>query len=286
MPRLKLSLCLLLLLSACSDNTLDALRTADLPQDPYYNELSRLYLTLAETESKAYDWESSEYFSNKGLSAAYGHDVERADYTAWNIPPAELPAIEKADALFDQLITDKTRAEKPLFAAQAQVYFDCWLEQAEETWNNKKDMRPCQKAFYDALGAVQQFDYYYKKSDQLKHWVSKVAAPVISTSYLVFFGWNDSGLNAEAVKVADTVIRDYRAHGKAEVVLNGHADKSGSDEYNLALSQKRAEAVKAYLVKSGIPANLIKIFAFGETDPKAASAAREKSNRRVEVFLD
>lgn len=286
MQSTKLSLCLLLLLTACSDNSLQALRSAEQPHDPYYRELSRLYLTLAETESRAYDWESSEYFANKGLNAAYGHEVERADYTGWNIPPAELEAIRKADALFDQLVTDKTRREKPLFSAQAQVYYDCWLEQAEETWNNKKDMRPCQKAFFDALGAIQQFDFYYKKSDALKHWFAKVATPVISTSYLVFFGWNEAALNAEAMKVAETVIRDYRAHGKAEVVLNGHADKSGGDEYNLALSQKRAEAVKAYLIKAGIPSNVIKIFAFGETDPKTASPAREKSNRRVEVFLE
>ncbi len=281
-----LSFCLVL--AGCGENSLRSLRSVELPSDPYYRELARLYLTLAEEQEMAYDWESSEYFANKGLEASYGHDVPRANPADWDIPPAEQGDIGRANELFDQLITPATRQKTPLFAAQAQVYFDCWLEEAEESWKKSPRERTCKEAFFDALGAVQQFDYYYKKDPSLKNLLPKELAPVISTSYLVFFGWNQVSLDDEAMKIVNTVVRDFKEHGKAEVVLNGHADGSGTEEQNLVVSESRAETVKMALIEAGIPAKLIKIFAFGESDPKVKTTdgAKEKTNRRVEVFLD
>lgn len=287
--RIALSLLLCLSVAACGDTDLRALRSIDMPDDPYFHELSRLYLTLSEAQARDYDWDSSEYFANKGLKAAYGHEVPRANPADWKIPASELPEVTRANALFDQIITPEARSKNPLFAAQAQVYFDCWLEQAEEATATKQKLRPCQEAFFDALGAIQQFDYYYKNTGEKGGTpLPREISPVISTSYLVFFGWNSASLGAEAMKVVATIIRDYKAHGKAEVVLNGHSDSTGSEDENLKFSQRRAEAVKAALIHAGIPSKLIQIFAFGESDPKVKTKdnTKEKSNRRVEVFLD
>ena len=73
----------------------------------------------------------------------------------------------------------------------------------------------------------------------------------------------------------------------SRVALTGHADRSGSDKYNMALSLKRANAVKDQLVKQGIPADQISVVGKGESEPLVATpdGVREPQNRRVEIVL-
>ncbi|HYG08021.1 MAG TPA: OmpA family protein [Stenotrophomonas sp.] len=75
--------------------------------------------------------------------------------------------------------------------------------------------------------------------------------------------------------------------------LIGYADRLGSDSYNLQLSQRRADAVKAYLISSGVPANSVQAEGRGEAEPMVTCQERERSaligclapNRRVRVEI-
>jgi peptidoglycan-associated lipoprotein len=70
-----------------------------------------------------------------------------------------------------------------------------------------------------------------------------------------------------------------------KVTLSGHADERGTREYNLALGQRRAEAVSDYLILNGIDKNRISVKSFGEEKP-AVLGQNEISyakNRRVEI---
>ena len=68
-------------------------------------------------------------------------------------------------------------------------------------------------------------------------------------------------------------------------MLAGHADKSGAANYNVGLSQRRNDTVRAYLESKGVPGGVISTEAFGETAPlvQTADGVREAQNRRVEV---
>jgi outer membrane protein OmpA-like peptidoglycan-associated protein len=68
-------------------------------------------------------------------------------------------------------------------------------------------------------------------------------------------------------------------------MLAGHADKSGSASYNVGLSQRRADSVRAYMTSKGIPDGVISTEAFGESAPRVETAdgVRELQNRRVEI---
>ena len=74
-------------------------------------------------------------------------------------------------------------------------------------------------------------------------------------------------------------------HGKAGIRVEAHTDSQGSDAANLALSQKRADAVRGVLIAAGVPAARIHAVGKGETQPVAdnASAAGRARNRRVEI---
>ena len=65
----------------------------------------------------------------------------------------------------------------------------------------------------------------------------------------------------------------------------GHTDNVGSDQYNLALSQRRVSSVKAFLVKQGIRANRLATAGKGETQPRASNKTKQgrAANRRVEL---
>ncbi|MBM3560422.1 MAG: OmpA family protein, partial [Alphaproteobacteria bacterium] len=80
------------------------------------------------------------------------------------------------------------------------------------------------------------------------------------------------------------------AKGLATVKIRstGHADRSGSDAYNMRLSQRRADAVKAELVRLGLKASDIAVVARGEANPLVpkADGVREPQNRRVEIVFE
>ncbi|MCF1715685.1 OmpA family protein [Flavihumibacter sp. RY-1] len=71
------------------------------------------------------------------------------------------------------------------------------------------------------------------------------------------------------------------------IVIEGHTDDTGSDEYNMTLSQKRAESVKAFLASKGITENRMEVKWYGETQPKFPndSEVNRQKNRRVELAV-
>jgi OmpA-OmpF porin, OOP family len=106
-----------------------------------------------------------------------------------------------------------------------------------------------------------------------------------SGPYVVFFDWDKSVLTETAKIALDGAVSQYAWCGNSRVLLSGHADRSGSTGYNVALSQARNAAVRNYLTTRGIADEAIASAAFGEGSPRVATqdGVREPQNRRVEV---
>ena len=88
--------------------------------------------------------------------------------------------------------------------------------------------------------------------------------------------------------VLNKVVNVMKANSNYKLDINGHTDNQGNDAKNLTLSQKRAEAVKAYLVKNGVNENALKATGFGETQPidNNETAVGRAKNRRVEFKVN
>ncbi|WP_242119716.1 OmpA family protein [Sphingomonas lacusdianchii] len=113
-------------------------------------------------------------------------------------------------------------------------------------------------------------------------------APVVTCTpgpYIVFFEWDKSDVTPEAAGILDNAISNYQSCGNANVMLAGFTDRSGSAQYNVGLSQRRADAVRAYMEGRGISGGVISTEAFGEARPRVETAdgVRELQNRRVEI---
>lgn len=107
-------------------------------------------------------------------------------------------------------------------------------------------------------------------------------------SYLVFFDFDRFTITPEAARILNTLAQETRGKKLRSVEVVGHADRSGSAKYNVALSKKRSQAVKNALVKIGFPKNLIKTLAKGESEPLVPTndGVREPQNRRVEILIN
>ena len=103
--------------------------------------------------------------------------------------------------------------------------------------------------------------------------------------FIIFFDWDKDEITPQAAAILDNAASAYQQTGQAQVVLAGHADRSGSADYNVGLSQRRANNTRAYLAGRGVPDGSITTEAFGESRPlvETADGVREPQNRRVEV---
>ena len=110
-------------------------------------------------------------------------------------------------------------------------------------------------------------------------------APVPAGPFIVFFDWDRSDITPEAASILDNAAAAYQQTGSAQVQLAGNADRSGSAQYNVGLSQRRADAVRAYMVGRGVPDGSISTEAFGESRPlvETADGVREPQNRNVQI---
>lgn len=113
------------------------------------------------------------------------------------------------------------------------------------------------------------------------------SAPCLPGPYIAFFDWNSSEISADAATVLDSTIASTAGCGSQTIHVAGYADRSGSDRYNMGLSGRRADAVRAYLVSHGTTAALTTA-AFGESNPRVPTAdgVRELQNRRVEITVE
>jgi outer membrane protein OmpA-like peptidoglycan-associated protein len=103
--------------------------------------------------------------------------------------------------------------------------------------------------------------------------------------YIVFFEWDSADITPDAASILDNAVSAYANCGSAQVMLAGHADKSGSPRYNVGLSERRNTSVRGYLTSRGISDGVISSEAFGEGRPRVETAdgVRELQNRRVEI---
>ena len=113
------------------------------------------------------------------------------------------------------------------------------------------------------------------------------AAPAPARTYLVFFDFDRADLTDRARQIIAEAAQNSTRVQTTRIEVAGHADRSGSPQYNQRLSQRRADAVAAELGRLGVARSSITVQAFGESRPlvPTADGVREPQNRRVEIVL-
>ena len=115
--------------------------------------------------------------------------------------------------------------------------------------------------------------YFLKKSNE-----------AIFTLPDVFFDFNSAKLNLGMFKILERLVDLIKQNKNYKIEIQGYTDDIGEDDYNLNLSQKRADALKEYLLQNNISNTIIAI-GFGKRNPKFKSDNLKSKNRRVEIHF-
>jgi outer membrane protein OmpA-like peptidoglycan-associated protein len=103
----------------------------------------------------------------------------------------------------------------------------------------------------------------------------------------IYFDLNKARIKSRSHKLLNAVVKLLEANPELRVRVEGHTDDTGTPEWNQELSEKRAEAVRQYLIKKGIAEDRLESAGYGTTRPvvEGTSERARKKNRRVEFVI-
>lgn len=283
------------LVSACGATfDYDALRNHQDDSANFAAELGKAYKKFALTEvDQMHDWIDGAHFGEKAMMA-FNHRAPKPEAVEnWWLTKDQKPEFEGARNRLVRILGRRSKNQLPKVAAQAQVNFDCWIEQQEENWQ-VGHIAKCRDQFYAAVERLEDVAALARSQYRTVSTKPLIKQTLFSPSginetrtYTLYFAFDNSAIDGEAAGQIDRVVENYRAGAPVTIVLAGHTDKSGKKTYNLNLSRLRAEAVRRTLIERGIPVQLIAAHAFGETRSKipTVDGMKEPLNRRVEITV-
>jgi outer membrane protein OmpA-like peptidoglycan-associated protein len=237
-------------------------------------ELARQYQRRTGIEKNVdYEWVHAGRLARKGYAAMSGDAVLPWDPADWNVRPNDMADLQAARARLLSALDGGGRQRFPEACAKAQVYYDGWLEQAHDN------------DFGDGFEGPVQPDYAASEKAAFYEIVSFCEGVIDPNKFVIYFGWNKFNLTEAALELIGEIAEVADRFDAANVLVEGHADTSGSARYNMGLAEKRARAVADALQDEGVTVTGVRWF--GEVHPAVprGDSVREPLNRRVEVTL-
>lgn len=103
----------------------------------------------------------------------------------------------------------------------------------------------------------------------------------------VYFDTNKSDVKGTSAVTLDRLVGILKEYPDTNILVEGHTDSAGAEDYNMNLSKQRAQSVTSYLVNNGIAGNRLTTKWYGESQPKSDNSTAEgkAKNRRVEMII-
>ena len=274
-----LAIAILPLLAACAGGpNIEATKSMANKGSAFNGALQQEYIALAMAEAEEWDMEDAHYFNNKALAAAKGDDVQPQAIKERKITGDARWDLEAARQALRASLLAGSKDYAPKESARAQAMFDCWIQEQEEN-DNPADVAACMNGFNEALAKVEGMRLAMKAKAPMKKMMD---LPAPYTVYFDFDSFDLSATGAAVIKEAAKATMKAKAGG---VVVTGHTDKAGSDDYNKGLSRARAAGVVNALMAEGIARDSVKRMYSGEAAPEVMTkdGTKEARNRRVTI---
>ena len=139
-------------------------------------------------------------------------------------------------------------------------------------------MNVTEEVVYD--GGIRTVEVSVKEDKELDYETMAIYA-----NATVYFDFDKFNLNSKSLQTLKSAVSAMKDNESIRITIAGHADERGTREYNLALGQRRADAVKDYFVLSGIDKNIISVKSYGEERPSSfgSDEISYSKNRRAEI---
>lgn len=228
------------------------------------------------------NWNHADKLAGKGVAAAAGEAVEPWVSSNYNVSTADVPELDKARSRLMAALNNGGRTNAPEACAKSQVYYDGWVEQAHDNDWGMKMFGPVQPDYV----AAERTAYYdiIPLCEGAKAPVQPAVEAKVS-NFTIYFGFNSSDLTDAAKAIIGEIASYVGELTNPKVVVRGHTDSSGGNAYNLALSERRTQAVAGALSGSGIGGVAGSWAGEGEPAVPTADNVREPLNRRAVVTI-
>ncbi|MCR9071312.1 MAG: OmpA family protein [Alphaproteobacteria bacterium] len=260
-----------------------AMRMATPVGGDFNQELVKEYKQLALFEAdQMFDWFDAENHAAKGVMAEKGETPLPSNPEEWGIEdPAQLAELKLARTELLGALDAGGREIAPSEAAIAQAKYDCWVEQQEEG-HQPVHIAACRDSFLIAMENLRAAMEPTVATTEVTTTFEEVAREV------VYFDFDSDAITPDAQVKIDALVAEMRTLQNITLFITGHTDRAGSNEYNQALSARRAANVRAELERQGMTTGDVEdmeIDARGEQNPavETADGVREPLNRRVEI---
>jgi len=275
-----------LALTACTTvSSIDRVAEMETSGSAFTRALHAGYVELAYKEAGFYDWVDAGFFRDKAEAAGSGEVVLPEDPNMWNVEDeAMLAELNAERPRLMAALDDGGRSERPDLAALAQTKYDCWVEEAEEgpehfgpvAAHQPREMGKCRAEYLTAMEELLFVEEVVMMEEAM------------ATEFIVYFGWDVAELSPLAQSFLNDVAAEAMIQNPSKIGVSGYTDTSGSAEYNIRLSERRAENVAGYLAGQGVSSGVMDIRWFGENDLMVPTAdnVREPNNRRVEITFE
>jgi outer membrane protein OmpA-like peptidoglycan-associated protein len=269
----------LVVLGGCTGQELYDAQLMEPPQDSEFSQnLYHGYIGLSEEEYSEGDYLDSDAFAIRAKEIAGGAQIAPEDIEDRNLPADHVAELTEARAKLTAALDAGAAEANPSRAADAQVYFDCWMQEQEENWQ-PEDITRCRDSFYAALDGLEP---------------APAPTPVAakpkpqSVRFVVYFDTDKYDIDTEDSRVLAEARAAAEKLGTPIVKISGNTDTVGSVDYNQKLSEMRAQAVAKVLEAGNTPVRAMVTEAHGELKPAfiTPDETAEQRNRRVEIILE
>ena len=264
-----------LFLAGCSESSLSRLAHTHPTGDPLTAALAQEYLIFASRENRTYfDNVSASYFARKGLDAAMGVQVPPELIEKWHIPVNFQGEMQGARVRLLAAIERATpRANNANELAQAQVNYDCWMEEQDEN-RQPENIAFCRNNFYQAIMIAEQ-----------KNGGGPSSALLPTAPYRSYYKPGKTDVPPQAGPVLDQLMRLIGQVSDYKMTVDGYADKTGRASRNVQVSEQRATKIRDAVVARGAAAAKIRTSGHGDTNAPGKRGTASAADRRVDITL-
>lgn len=255
----------------------------------FTKQLAKKYQDMSVYEyQEMYDYIDAETYAERGQMAQAGTAPQPFVPANWDIDdPTDLRSLEAARRDLVAALGAGAGRIAPNLAAEAQTKFDCWVEQQEEGWQTAH-IALCRDGFKTAMVGLHEA----MMPEPEEQPIAAAPEPTIGEleRHVIYFDFDDFTLNPAAQSKIDAIVARLENNTEIDIFVEGHADTAGPSDYNFELAKKRAEQVRAELIRQGLEVSKVDDLVTeseGETEPavQTGDGVREQGNRRVEVIV-
>ncbi|MCZ6637228.1 MAG: OmpA family protein [Alphaproteobacteria bacterium] len=243
------------------------------------------YIGLSKSEYGEGDYRDSDNFAVRASAAAANKPGAPEALANRNLPTNKMAELSEARARLMAALGAGARTKAPVQAANAQVGFDCWMQEQEEN-HQPDDIALCKSGFMQALLGAEAA----VKPPPMARAPAPMTAPPpkkVTRKFVVYFGFDSSKITPDSKRIIIQAIDAAKNMKAKSVHLSGHTDRAGPVAYNDKLSNIRAMAVAATFKGGGVSGGILGLEAFGEkvNAVKTGPNVIEPRNRRVEITI-